>query len=180
MIVTLPAANIMDLAERYAGHRHTPCSREELRKLQALAPRLAELGCTRIVCSDLDAQSGDALARRLNVPVIEWESLRRFNAGKHHGRYTADVDATRERIAAPDVPIKGGDSRISFDKRIAAAHQRLLAEPLTTLVIADEEVLAKLTGAEGAIRYHIYQVELKGVNSGSADETTALRTATAG
>src|SRR5258705_3935025 len=127
MIAMLPAANIMDLAERCAGHRHTPCSREELRKLQALTPRLAELGCSKIVCSDLDAQSGDALARRLNVPVEEWPSLRRFNVGKHHGRYTADVVTTPERIAAPDVPIKGGDSRTSFEKRIAASREKLMS-----------------------------------------------------
>lgn len=179
MIATLPAANIMDLAERCAAHRHTPCSREELKKLQALTARLAELGCTKIVCSDLDAQSGDALARRLNVPVEEWTSLRRFNVGKHHGRYTADVDGTRERIAAPDVPIKGGDSRISFEKRIAASYERLRTMPATTLLVVDEEVLAKLTGADGAIRYHVYEIELKGEQVGPADQITPVLTSTA-
>jgi hypothetical protein len=174
VIATLPAANIMEVAERVSGHRHTPCSREELKKLQALAPRLKELGCTRIVCSDLDAQSGDALARRLNVPYEEWESLRRYNVGKHHGRYSADVDGVRERIAAPDVPIKSGDSRTSFAKRIAASYERLRTLPRTTLLIADEEVLERLTGAGGAVRYHVYEIELEGEQVGKSHAPEAV------
>ena len=160
MLVCLPAANIMDKGLRVAGHRHTPCSREELKRLQELVPRLRELGCTAIVCSDLDAQSADALARRLNVPVEEWESLRRWNWGKLHGVYTERADAVRDRIADRTVPVKSGDSRASFEKRCATARERLaLAQP-ETLVLADEEVLEQLLGAGGAARYHIYEVSL--------------------
>lgn len=179
MYVTLPAANIMDKGLRCAAHRHTPCSREELKRLQSLVPRLRDLGISRIICSDLDAQSADAIARRLNVPIEEWESLRRWNWGKLHGAYTERADEVRDRIADRTVPVKGGDSRASFAKRIAASHERLALAQQDILVIADEEVLEGLAGAGSAQRYHVYQVDLKEL-SGQPDETPTLRTATAG
>jgi histidine phosphatase superfamily protein (branch 1) len=179
MLICLPAVNIMDKATRVAAHRHTPCSREELKRLQELVPRLRELSISKIVCADLDAQSADAIARRLNVPVEEWESLRRWNWGKLHGSYVAAADAVRDRIAAPDVPVKGGDSRTSFGKRIAASHQRLATAQQNILVIVDEEVLEKLTGAGSAQRYHLYEIALKGEHVES-HETAPLRAATPG
>ena len=172
MLVCLPAANIMDKSLRVAAHRHTPCSREELKRLQELVPRLRELGCTAIVCSDLDAQSADALARRLNVPVEEWESLRRFNWGKLHGTHTERADAVRDRISDRTVPVKSGDSWASFDKRCAASRAKLATAQQKTLVMADEEVLEKLIGAGGAARYRIYEVEL-----GQPDEAQAVAAA---
>lgn len=174
MYVCLPAANIMDKAQRVAAHRHTPCSREELKRLQELVPRLRELGVSRLICSDLDAQSAEALARRLNVPVEEWESLRRYNWGKQHGRFTAEADAVRDRIADRTVPVKSGDSRASFEKRCSASAQRLQKVGDTCLLIVDEEVLEKLTGATGAVRYRIYSIEITEVQIGSAHENEAL------
>lgn len=161
MYVCLPAANIMDKQSRVAAHRHTPCSREELKRLQELVSRLKELGVSKIVCSDLDGQSAEALARRLGVPVEEWESLRRWNWGKFHGQYVAAADAVRDRIADRTVPVKGGDSRASFEKRCAASAERLQKLNGTYLLIVDEEVLERLIGTGGAARYHIYSVEVQ-------------------
>jgi hypothetical protein len=180
MLVCLPAANIMAKAQRCAAHRHTPCSREELKRIQELVPRLRELHVERIICSDLDAQSAEALARRLNVPVEEWESLRRWNWGKLHGQYTAHADDVRDRIADRTVPVKSGDSRASFAKRCAASAQKLNKVGDTCLLIVDEEVLEKLTGATGAVRYHLYDVQITGeVQVGSAHENEAVATASA-
>jgi broad specificity phosphatase PhoE len=158
MYACLPAANIMDKQSRVAAHRHTPCSREELKRLQELVPRLRELKITKIICSDLDGQSAEALSRRLNVPVEEWEALRRWNWGKFHGQDVAAADAVRDRIADRTAPVKGGDSRASFEKRSGAAAERLRKLGGSYLLIADEEVLEKLIGTGGAIRYHVYEV----------------------
>lgn len=179
MLVCLPAANIMDKAQRVAAHRHTPCSREELKRLQELVPRLRELGVSRLICSDLDAQSAEALARRLNVPVEEWESLRRWNFGKLHGQYTAHADDVRDRIADRTVPVKGGDSRASFEKRCSASAQRLHKVGDTCLLIVDEEVLEKLTGATGAVRYRVYSIEIGEVQVGPTHQDEAMAASTA-
>src|SRR6266568_4061636 len=123
--LVLPAANIYDKQQRVAAHKHTPASREELKRLQQLTPRLRELGVERIVCSDLDGQSGETLGRRLNVPVEEWECLRRRNWGKLHGVPRQRALEVLAAISELTVPVKGGDSHISFSKRILAARNRL-------------------------------------------------------
>lgn len=174
MLVCLPAANIYDVQERVSAHKHTPASREALKRLQALAPRLRELGVTHIVCSDLDGQSGEALGRRLNVPVEEWESLRRFNWGKLHGAQARRAYDARPS-GQPIVPVRGGDSQTSFEKRIAASKERLSALPAGTLLIADPEVLEKLTGAGSAVRYRVYEVQL-----GEPDKAQAVGAAAPG
>lgn len=160
MYFCLPARNIYDKQDRVAAHRHTPAAKDELRKLGELNGRLRELAVSRIICSDLDGQSGELLARRLNVPVEEWESLRRWNWGKWHGASATRAFEARPVGGDPTVPVKGGDSAASFRKRMAAARDRLSTAPHDALVIADPEVLEKLTGAGGAQRYHIYEVEL--------------------
>jgi broad specificity phosphatase PhoE len=160
MLFMLPATNILEKQGRVCAHRFTPTSREELRKLTQLVPRLRELNVKLIVCSDLDAQSADALARRLNVGFEEWPSLRRINAGKLHGTDSAKFEKLYGSIQAPEVPVKGGDSHASFEKRMAATQERLAKVPPKTLVIADERVIVKLTGAHGAERYHVYEVTL--------------------
>lgn len=169
----LPAANIYDKQERVCSHRFTPTSRNELRKLTQLVPRLRELGISLVVCSDLDAQSGDALARRLNVPYEEWQSLRRLNAGKLHG---TDADKFRklfDSLTERDVPVRGGDSHASFEKRIRASKERLAKATQNILVVADAAVLERLTGARGAARYHIYEVSLEQPHTTAALPATA-------
>jgi broad specificity phosphatase PhoE len=125
-------------------------------------PRLRELKVSQIICSDLDGQSAEALSRRLNVPVEEWEALRRWNWGKIHGQYVANADAVRDRIADRTSPVKGGDSRASFEKRCAAVAERLRKLSGAYLLIVDEEVLEKLIGTSGAARYHVYEATLNG------------------
>lgn len=166
MYVSLPARNIYDKQDRVAAHRHTPTSREELRNLAALKGRLQELGVSRIICSDLDGQQGDTLARRLNVPVEEWESLRRFNWGKWHGAAAARAYEARPVGGDPTVPIKSGDSQASFNKRCQHSLAKLAKlDTAKILLVVDAEVLEKLTGATGAQRYRIYEVEPKHVES---------------
>jgi broad specificity phosphatase PhoE len=177
MLFMLPAANILEKQGRVCAHRFTPTSREELRKLTQLVPRLRELSIQLIISSDLDAQSADALARRLNVGFEEWPSLRRINAGKLHGTPASQFSKLYDSIQAPEVPVKGGDSHASFGKRMAAARDRLaLAQP-NTLVVADERVLSHLTGASGAERYHVYQCEV--LSASSADKTEAVHASAA-
>lgn len=165
ILFLLPAETIYDKQERVMGARHTPCSRESLRSLKDLGPRLLELGATRVIASDLDEQCAAAIARRINAPVELWQSLRRFNWGKLHGTRAPKADKVYTEMEAiwsnaPDVPIKGGDSRTSYQKRIAIAKDRLESLRATSVVIAGEREIQQILGVNAVLqRNRIYQWE---------------------
>jgi len=158
----LPAETIYDAQNRVMGHRSTPASREELKKLKAVAPRLKELGVEKIVCSDLDGQSGFYLARNVGVPCEEWRVLRRFNFGKHHGQHREKEQKVlleyQERWKQnPNIPYFGGDSWTSFKNRLAASKDRLKKNGQTYAVVAPPFVIEHLTGIAGKFeRGHVY------------------------
>jgi len=151
---TLPAETIYDQEGRVMGHRATPASREKLKKLKEIAPRLKELGVEKVVCSDLDGQSGFFLARNVGVQCDEWKSLRRFNFAKHHGQH----GEKEEKIFAeyqerwkqnPNIPYFGGDSWTSFKNRLAASKDKLKRNGSVYAVIAPPFVIEHLTGIAG-------------------------------
>jgi broad specificity phosphatase PhoE len=171
MIFTLPAATIYDLSGRVSGWREPTTPRAELQKLDALIPRLRELGITRIVGSDFAEKSVKRLARQLEVPFELWESLRRFNAGKLHGTDSRKFEKLYDSVqSTPIVPVKGGDSRASYEKRMAAARDHLRKLPSTTLVVAEgREVISILQqGVPDIRRCRLYGGEVPGGESASA------------
>jgi broad specificity phosphatase PhoE len=166
VLFTLPAKTIYDAQSRVMGHRSTPASREELRKLKDLAPRLKELGAEKVVCSDLDGQSGFLLARTLGVQCEEWKPLRRFNVGKHHGQRREKEEKIlaeyQERWKTnPNIPYFGGDSWTSFKNRLASAKDRLKKNGVVYAVVAPPMVIEQLTGArqQAFEEGHIYAWE---------------------
>jgi len=166
VLFTLPAETIYDQENRVMGHRATPAPRDKLKKLKEVAPRLKELGVEKVVCSDLDGQSGFFLARNLGVPCEEWRVLRRLNVGKHHGQRVEKeqkiLNEYRERWKTnPNIPYFGGDSWTSFRNRLAASRDRLKKNSCTYAVVADSFVIEQLTGVSGKFeRGHIYQWEV--------------------
>jgi broad specificity phosphatase PhoE len=158
ILFVLPARTYMEQQERVMGWRQVNADRAALRELKALVPRLRELGAKKVVVSDLDGQSGWLLGRRLNVPVEEWNSLRRFNVGKHHGEdgsQFAKLEAELETKwkSNPDIPVKGGDSLKSFNKRMAASRDKLKALD-GAVVVADRRTIAALIAAPDAKLEH--------------------------
>jgi broad specificity phosphatase PhoE len=143
-LFVLPAASIYEVQGRVTGWRHTPASRDALKALKALAPRLTELGVTKVVASDLDEQSAKALSNKLGVPCELWYSLRRWNWGKHHGAKADKAMALLTKLDRPEVPIQGGDSRASFDSRMAASRERLAKADRVLVVAAPREIAAIL------------------------------------
>lgn len=158
-----PAETIYDQEKRVMGHRATPASREKLKKLRELAPRLKELGAQKVICSDLDGQSGFFLARNLGVDCEEWRSLRRFNVGKHHGQHIAKeqkiLSEYQERWKTnPNIPYFGGDSWTSFKNRLAASKDKLKRNGQVYAVVAPAFVIEHLTGIAGKFESgHVYQ-----------------------
>ncbi len=152
ILFVLPAATIYDTQSRVMGWKATPPSRDAIRALKSIVPRLRELNVTRVVASDLDHDSAKLLARRLNVPVEEWQSLRRLNVGRHHGVNSSkfsELHKSMEVVWAdkPDVPIKGGDSLTSYKKRMAATVEKLFKlANANVVVVAGEREIAHITG----------------------------------
>jgi broad specificity phosphatase PhoE len=156
ILFMLPAANIYDRQSRVCGWRATPAPRESLKQLKGIVPRLKELGVTKVIFRDLDADTGCFLAKKLAVPFEEWHALRRLNAGKNHGASIsqfAKLEQEMQRVWAekPDVPIKGGDSLTSFKKRIAALGDKLKSIQTTAVVVADERIVQALCGTEAKL-----------------------------
>jgi len=162
MIFMLPAPNIHEARGRVAGHKFTPTSRESLKSLKPLVPRLKELGVEAVICADLDGASGEYLGRRLNVPVEEWESLRRWNWGKLHGVDTHEAEKVLVSLERPEIPVKGGDSRASFNKRMGASRERLAVARRQVLVIAQRAVLGALLGQDttSLVNGRVYEAQL--------------------
>lgn len=162
ILFVLPAETIYDQQNRVMGWKHTPAPREKLKQLKAITPRLKELGAKQVVCSDLDGQSGWAIARTLGLKCDEWHSLRRLNWGKHHGQSKAKADKEWEQLQEkwkgnPDIPIHNGDSLTSFRNRIAATRERLRKQNGTTVVVAGPFEIQKLIGTEAKLeRNRIY------------------------
>lgn len=163
ILFVLPAATIYDRQNRVMGWKSTPPSRDAIKELRAIVPRLRELGATKVIACDLLSDSGKLLARRLNVPYEEWSSLRRFNVGKHHGCSVTQWDDTKAKLDTvwvdkPDVPVKGGDSKTSFAKRVATAHERLKKVNDCTVIVADPTMVQALTHAAIPLeRNRVYQ-----------------------
>lgn len=163
ILFVLPAETIYDQQGRVMGWKHTPAPREKLKQLKALVPRLKELGAERVICSDLDGQSGWMIARNLGLKCDEWQSLRRLNWGKHHGlpKEKANKEWTQLQEkwkANPDIPIHNGDSLTSFRNRIAATRERLKKQNGTTVVVAGPLEIQRLIGAEATLeRNRVYE-----------------------
>jgi len=165
ILFVLPAATIYDKQDRVMGWKSTPPSRDAMRELKHLVPRLRELGTTKIIACDLLSDSGKLLARRLNVPYEEWSSLRRFNVGRHHGAPASKFNELYQKMSSiwtekPDVPVKGGDSLTSFNKRMSASADKLSksANDDIVVVVADPKVVQTLAKTNATLeRNRVYQ-----------------------
>jgi broad specificity phosphatase PhoE len=154
VLFVLPAATIYDRQGRVTGWRATPSSREAMRELKALVPRLKELGPVKVVGSDFDHESVWLLGRKLGVPYAEWVALRRLNVGKLHGTETSKFEKLYQNIQAkwkdkPDVAIcNSGDSWTSYTRRIANAKGLLASLEGTVVCVAGAREIGQLIGKD--------------------------------
>jgi len=159
----IPAESIYEQQGRVMGWKSTPAPKDKLRELKGLVPRLKELGAQKVVCSDLDGQSGFFLARNLQVPCEEWRSIRRFNFGKWHGQKKERADGLLAEMKTkweknPDIPMGSGDSWTSFKNRLAASASRLRKNGATYVVVLSPFEIENLTGIKANFeRGHVYQ-----------------------
>lgn len=140
-LVTRPSDKL-EAKGRVSGWRHTPLERESKVKLHELAAQLKDKGVTCVYASDLDAEAGRIVSSELDVPFREDFGLRRFNIGRHHATKESHVTGVLEIVVKrwvdnPDIPIRGGDSLTSLEKRIGRAIDKLSAKPETIALVTD-------------------------------------------
>lgn len=160
VLLVCPAATIYDAQNRVMGWKHTPCSRAAMKELKALVPRLQELGPVKVVGSDLDHDSVWLLSRKLRIPYEEWTSLRRLNAGKLHGSDTAEFEKVWSAIERPEVPVKGGDSPISYRNRLAASRAKLAKLEGPVVLVVPLREMSELTGTASVKPGRVYEWSL--------------------
>lgn len=90
-------------------------SRQQIKSLKVIVPRLRELGVKLVVGVPKDP-AATWLASKLHVPLEHWHALKPFNWGKARDHVLPEN---------PIVPVPGGDSRASFKKRLDATTEKL-------------------------------------------------------
>ncbi len=161
IIFTLPAPTVYDESpQRIIGWHHVGVPKLVAAELTDVVPRLKELGIRLILSSDLDEQCARVLARKLDCPNKLWKELRRFNWGKMHGQRAAKGMKMWQQMQDkwkdnPTIPVPGGDSLASYQKRMNAAHAKLIRlKGKITLVVARPQEIRTITGLNGNFDLH--------------------------
>jgi broad specificity phosphatase PhoE len=116
---------------RVNGYSYVKVDREGEHQLKTLAKRLRDRGIAQVVAADIHERPANLLAKEIGAPKRVTQKLRGFNFGRFAGRHTDEVDRvlldlfklwSRDQI----VPIAGGDSWVSYERRFISAIRRLV------------------------------------------------------
>jgi len=132
---------------RESGWRCVPFDREARKEMEGYAGPLRDKGITAVYCSDLDTKMAEVLGDRLKYSAKPDFQFRRFHVGRHHAADVAHVDRIIGELIEkwkqnPAIPIRGGDSLMSFEKRFVERYKRLLREEGTFALIADVRMIS--------------------------------------
>jgi broad specificity phosphatase PhoE len=148
-IVATPQ-NQLDKKGRPTGWQAVPLNKKAKQEWRGMLKQLTEgRGIEKVVASDLDGEAAHAAAEELRVPVKTDYIYRRFNIGKFHARNEDAVnDALRKAEekwkTRPEIPVREGDSLISYQKRFVRAFNSLLEMEGTFLFITDKQSIAMI------------------------------------
>lgn len=135
--------NKLDRKGRETGWHRVPLDRDSKKEFRERLKQLSDKGVQYVVGSDLDTEAVHVAANELHVPARTEFALRRFNLGRHHA---APADAVNTVLGTvleqwkgnPDIPLRGGDSLTSYQKRfVAFVREKLLAQKGTAAVVTD-------------------------------------------
>jgi broad specificity phosphatase PhoE len=134
--------NKLDLKQRVSGWYFIPLERKAKEAWKAMLAPLKDKGIERVFSSDLDQEAANLAGNELHIPVSTDFSFRRYNFGRHHATKLDSVTDILQKLEGKwktnaDIPIKGGDSLTSFNKRFARRFNCLLSATGTGLFISD-------------------------------------------
>jgi len=133
---------------RESGWRHVPFDRQARKEIEDRVEPLRDKGITAVYSSDLDTKYAEIIRDHIDIPTVRPEfHLRRFNVGKLHTADRSIVDEQLRNLSQKwaknkDIPVRGGDSLTSFEKRFIKRYKQILAEQGTAAMIVDERTLS--------------------------------------
>jgi broad specificity phosphatase PhoE len=134
--------NKLDLKGRETGWHRVPLDRESKKEFRERLKQLADKGVEYVLGSDLDTEAVHVAANELHLPIRIEFALRRFNLGRHHAAPVDTVDSVLGTVldqwkANPDIPLRGGDSFTSYQKRFVSFVRKELTKKGTAALVTD-------------------------------------------
>lgn len=123
--------------------------------LDLLSP-LRTAGIRRIYADDFHTSDARAAAEALGLPldaITQVYELRPFNVGRNHSKPEEILAPILDKLIVqwrdkPDIPIRGGDSWTSYQKRFIHFVARLLDEPGDVLLLTDARGIRTIRSAK--------------------------------
>jgi broad specificity phosphatase PhoE len=171
-LLTLPE-NRLERKGRMAGWTHLHLERQAKQDVHNLCQQLKDKGITCAISSDLDVDALHIVGSELHTDKFNDFSYRRFNIGRNHGAKAGHVQMILEQLIGKwkdndAIPIRGGDSWKSVERRLLASVSKLLDRPGPLVFITDAQTAtlvvygkpeALLINGTGLKPARIYKVE---------------------
>ena len=146
--------NKLDLKGRETGWHRVPLDRNSKKSFRERLKQLTGKGVQYVLGSDLDTEAVHVAANELNVAPRTEFALRRLNLGRHHATPSDAIDAILGTVleqwkSDPNIPIRGGDSLTSYQKRIVSFIRKKLTEKGTAALITDLRTIRALGTLSG-------------------------------
>lgn len=169
------APNRLLRKQRAQGWRHVGLDDIALTALSTRIMPLKGLGVSRVYSSDLHREDAEVIAKLLGLPSSSHFSLRPFNIGRHHAKPEGNIEVILEGLVPqwvknPAIPIRGGDSWASYEKRFLARVKQILKGKTDAILVTDDRGMRSvldmspkglLVTASKLNPTKIYQVRLK-------------------
>lgn len=170
-VVSMPP-NKLDNKKRVSGWRSVPLERTESTILREIVAVLKDKGVKCVYSSDLDEDAGRTVANELHCEFRDEYGLRRFNPGRHHASKSNHFETVLERVVAhwrtdPTVPVRGGDSLLSLERRLFKTAERIcrlddvaiVTDSHTATLIRDRTPEALLANGSGVKQGKVFMVK---------------------
>lgn len=134
--------NQLDRKSRETGWHRVPLDRDSKKQFRERLKQLTGKGVEYVLGSDLDTEAVNVAANELKLPARTEFALRRFNIGRHHAAPAVAVNILLGTVIErwkenPDIPLRGGDSRTSYEKRFVAFVRKKLTEKGSAALVTD-------------------------------------------
>jgi len=151
VFVVASPENKLDKKGRASGWRNVPLDHKSKSCWKSVLEQVKGKGVQHVFASDLDGEAAHVAGNELRVPVRLDFGYRRFNCGRHHAAPLTRVDEILGELehkwkSNPAIPIKGGDSLLSYEKRFVKKFNRLLEGEGSVLFITDARSIHMIRG----------------------------------
>jgi broad specificity phosphatase PhoE len=134
--------NTLEAKGRVLGNYPAHWNNTGKRQLREICQPLKDKGVKFAYANDLDADALHIVADELHIPFSKEYGLRRFNAGRQHGGKLEHLYGILEQLIPKwrnndCIPIRGGDSWRSVEKRLFKAVDRIIEKEECAVIVTD-------------------------------------------